>query len=147
MLKYYKGNEHEITNTVEFYDGFYHEYIDTDGEIRYMPVSSFSDTKEQSLKKWKPFKLQDINSFHNIKFSKQDELTQIKKLYEETVELFHELEHYFENKDNLDRIKDEFGDIIQAGAGLFMLSDVMNDNFKKLAERVYPDNFKHKEEK
>ena len=147
MLKYYKGNEHEITNTIELFDGLYHEYIDVEGDVRYMPVSFFSNTKEESLKKWKPYGLRDVNLFHNSKFGYQDELTQIKKLYEETVELLKELEHYFDHQDNIDRIKGEFGDVIQSGAGLFKLLDVMNDNFKKLADRVYPDNFKHKEEK
>lgn len=147
MLKFYKGNEHEITNTVELFNGFYHEYIDTDGEVRYMPVEYFSDTKEESLEKWKPYGLDDINKYHKVKFGKQDELTQVKKLYEEVVELFHELEHYFENPDNIDKIKDEFGDVIQSGAGLFSIRSVAIENFKKLAKRIYPDNFKHKEEK
>lgn len=144
MMKFYKGREYEITNVFDKYDETYFEYICDDGDIQYMPDYFFSDTKEESLARWEPYKLSDINRYHKAKFGSQDKLIQIKKLNEEVTELFHELEHYLETPDNLDKIKDELGDVIQASAGLFLLSDVMNDNFKKLASRVYPDGFKHK---
>ena len=144
MMKFYKGKEYEITSSVEYPDGTYFEYICDDGDVQHMPDYFFFDTKEESLANWTPMRITDINRYHKAKFGSQDKLTQIKKLYEETVELFHELEHYLETPDNLDKIKDELGDVIQASAGLFLLNDVMNENFKKLANRVYPDGFKHK---
>lgn len=144
MMKFYKGREYEITSVVDKYDETYYEYICDDGDVQYMPEYYFSDTKEESLAKWTPYRLSDINRYHKAKFGSQDKLTQIKKLNEEVTELFQELQHYFETPDNLDKIKDELGDVIQASAGLFLLEDVITENFKKLAHRVYPDGFKHK---
>lgn len=141
MMKYLNGDRLEITNVVD--DNF--EYIDCEANVCYLPQEYFADTLEESLKKWKPTLIQDINKYHIAKFGNQPELTQVKKLYEEVVELFKELEHYFDNPDNIDKIKDEYGDVIQAGSGLFNVNQVIYDNFQKLAERKYPDGFKHKD--
>lgn len=146
MKKYFKGKEYEIVNDLDFC----YEYIEVDGTTSYMRKEIFSDTKEESLEKWKIFALYEANMFHDIKFGKQDKELCIKKLYEETVELFHELESYFEAPEELkpeimSNIQDEYGDVIQSGLGLFDLKETMEKNFKKIGPRIYPDNFKHKE--
>lgn len=146
MKKYFKGKEYEIVNEIDFC----YEYIENDGTTSYMRKEVFSDTKEESLANWKIFALYEANMFHDIKFGKQDKELCVKKLYEETVELFHELEAYLEAPEELKdeiikRISDEYGDVIQSGLGIFSLKDVLEDNFKKVGPRFYPDNFKHKE--
>ena len=139
--KYFKGKEYEIVDE----EGNLYAFINDYGNVEYMYKDIFSDTKEQSLERWKIFAITEVNYFHDIKFGKQDTDICIKKLYEETSELLQELEHYFVNPDNLDRIKDEYADVIQSGAGLFNLKETMEKNFQKIGSRIYPDNFKHKE--
>ena len=146
MKKYFKGEEYEIVND---FDNLY-GYISNDGNVFYLNKKVFYNTKEESLANWKAFTLCEVNKFHDIKFGKQDKELCIKKLYEETVELFHELEAYFEAPEELkqtilNNIQDEYGDVIQSGLGLFDLKETVEKNFKKIGPRIYPDNFKHKE--
>lgn len=146
MKKYFKGKEYEIVSETEDY----YEYITEDGGTLYMNKNIFSDTIKESLANWKIYSVFEANEFHNIKFGNQDKELCLKKLYEETVELFHELEAYFEAPEDikstiLDNIQDEYGDVIQSGLGLFSLKETLEKNFKKIGPRVYPDNFKHKE--
>lgn len=148
MKKYFKGEEYEIVGEIN--DCY--EFITKNCETMLWNKKFFYDTKEESLTDWKIYCVQEANTFHNIKFGKQDKELCIKKLYEETEELLHELEAYLEAPEDikaiiLDNIQDEYGDVIQSGLGLFNLKETFEKNFKKIGPRNYPDNFKHKESK
>jgi NTP pyrophosphatase (non-canonical NTP hydrolase) len=125
------------------------------GEICFFENKKLSNTKEESLKLWKPVLLQEVINYHQIKFGKQDFMLQLDKLEEEVIELLGAIQRVKENKNVgdkdvldtlMDYVQDEYGDVIMAGSELLNLPKAMEHTFDKLALRIYPDNFKHIEE-
>lgn len=151
---WYKGKQ------VEIIEDFEKSVLCKDNFEGYLlKKDELSKTKEESLAKWEPFFLKEIERFHNLKFGKQPDTVAIKKVYEEVVELYQAIETLltFINTNGelpedktyqflINRCMDEYGDVIQAGCNLFNLTDAMSHNFQKVGRRIYSDGFKHDEE-
>lgn len=124
----------------------------------FLKKSELSDSKEESLMRWKPFSLYDIMNFHHLKFGKQDLKICLKKVFEEANELISALETTFDYMDKnpelndemletlLDHCQDEYADVVQAGSCGFNLVDAMRKNFNKVGIRKYSDNYYHDED-
>ena len=146
--KYYQGQK--VVN-VRPYDSE-SRYCLLNGTPTVLNNSWLAETKEGSLKRWKPVLLQDIINYHFLKFGNQDFELQLEKLEEETKELLVAIQRVKENKNIGDKdvfdtlmeyVKDEYGDVIMAGSQLINLPKAMENTYEKLALRVYPDGYKH----
>lgn len=125
------------------------------GQMVVLKNSVLKDSKEESLKEWKPTLLQDVLKYHYLKFGKQDFMIQLDKLEEEVKELLDAIQRVKSNKEICDQntfdtlmdyVQDEYGDVIMAGCELLDLQKTMEHTFDKLALRIYPDGYRHIED-
>ena len=146
--KYYQGKK--VLNVQPF--DAENSYCLLDGTPTILDSKWLFDTKELSLKHWKPVLLQDIIKYHSLKFGNQDFMLQLDKLEEEVIELLGAIQRVKENKEIGDDdvfdtlmgyVQDEYGDVIMAGSQLLNIQKAMEHTFEKLALRSYPDGFKH----
>ena len=148
--KYYQGKK---VFKVQQFDAD-NSYCLLDGTPTVLDNKMLFDTKEMSLRNWKPVLIQDIIKYHSLKFGSQGFMLRLDKLEEEVVELLGAIQRVKENKEIGDEdvfdtlmgyVQDEYGDVIMAGSQLLNVQKAMEHTFEKLALRVYPDGFKHVE--
>lgn len=154
-MVWYKGREYKVLKQYE------NRIVleDKDEHVFVLDKNWVHDTKEKSLANWEPYSLHDIQTFHILKFGKQDDLTAFRKVVEEIKELqqaidtisIYATQNGYDKKDPvlsylLEKCAEEYADIIQAGSCLFDLNNAMFKNFKKVGTRIYSDGYRHDED-